>query len=111
MEGKRNALKREFIKSMLSEKSVCYANDLAGMLIALIDDSFSGVDELEKKVSDKYDKMRKNYNAKIDELKGVKKEEPTEVVEEAVEDVPEELPSVAEAENEEAQAEGTKEEA
>lgn len=111
IEENRNAIKREFIKSMLSEKSVCYANDLAGMLIALIDDSFSGVDELEKKVSDKYDKMRKNYKAKIDELKGVKKEEPTEVAEEAVEDVPEELPSVAEAENEEAQAEGTKEEA
>lgn len=85
IEDNRNAIKREFIKQVLSEKSVCYANDLSGMLVALLDDSFSGVDELEKKIAGKYDKQRKNYKDKIDELKGMKKNEPADVVEEIAE--------------------------
>lgn len=86
IEDNRNAIKREFIKSVLSEKSVCYANDLSGMLVALLDDSFSGVKELEEKVAGKYDKMRKNYRSKIEELKGMKKDESSDVIEEASEE-------------------------
>lgn len=86
IEENRNAIKREFIKSVLSEKSVCYANDLSGMLVALLDDSFTGVKELEEKVAGKYDKMRKNYRGKIDELKGVKKNESEDAVEVVQED-------------------------
>lgn len=72
IEENRNAIKREFIRAALSEKSVCYSHDLAGMLVALLADSFSGVEELEQKVSVKYDKQRENFKAKIEELKGDK---------------------------------------
>lgn len=75
IEDNRNAIKREFIRATLSEKSVCYSHDLAGMLIALLADGFSGVEELEDKVSSKYDKMRQNYKEKIEELKTPKKVE------------------------------------
>ena len=73
-----NAIKREFMKQFLSEKSVCYSHDLAGMLIALCDDQMGSVDELEKKVAEKYDKQRQSLKKRIDELKGVKVEEPAE---------------------------------
>lgn len=75
IEENRNAIKREFIRATLSEKSVCYSHDLAGMLIALLADGFSGVEELEDKVSSKYDKMRQNYKGRIEELKAPKKAE------------------------------------
>lgn len=75
IEDNRNAIKRKFIRATLSEKSVCYSHDLAGMLIALLADGFSGIEELEDKVSSKYDKMRQNYKEKIEELKTPKKVE------------------------------------
>lgn len=75
IEENRNAIKREFIRATLSEKSVCYSHDLTGMLIALLDDNFSGVDELEKKVAEKYDKKRGAYKERIEELKAPKKAE------------------------------------
>lgn len=78
IEEHRNAIKREFMKQYLSEKSVCYSHDLAGMLIALCDDQMGNVEELEKSVAEKYDKQRKACKARIDELKGVKVEEPVE---------------------------------
>lgn len=78
IEENRNAIKREFLRSLLSEKSVCYSHDLAGLLVALLDDGFSGVDELEKKVAEKYDKKRQTYKNSIDELKGVKAAEVAE---------------------------------
>lgn len=73
IEENRNAIKREFIRATLSEKSVCYSHDLTGLLIALLDDNFSGVDELEKKVAEKYDKKRGAYKERIEELKAPKK--------------------------------------
>lgn len=92
IEEHRNAIKREFMKQFLSEKSVCYSHDLAGMLIALCDDQMGNVAELEKSVSEKYDKQRKACKARIDELKGKKTEEPAE--EEEVIDTPVEESSV-----------------
>lgn len=90
IEEHRNAIKREFMKQFLSEKSVCYSHDLAGMLIALCDDQMGSVDELEKKVAEKYDKQRQSLKKRIDELKGVKVEKPAE--EPAEEDTPAETP-------------------
>lgn len=81
IEDNRNAIKREFLRSLLSEKSVCYSHDLAGMLVALLEDGFSGVAELEAKVKGKYDKMRTSYKERIDELKGVKSDKEAEPVE------------------------------
>lgn len=78
IEDNRNAIKREFLRSLLSEKSVCYSHDLAGMLVALLDDGFSGVAELEAKVKGKYDKMRTSYKERIDELKGTKSDKEEE---------------------------------
>lgn len=78
IEDNRNAIKREFLRSLLSEKSVCYSHDLAGLLVALLNDSFSGVNELEKKVAEKYDKKRQTYKDCIDELKGAKTAEVAE---------------------------------
>lgn len=95
IEENRNAIKREFIKSVLSEKSVCYAHDLAGMLLALLDDSFSGVEELEQGIKEKYDKQRANIKEKIDDLKGVKKEAVVDPAQEDAEDANEEVNEVS----------------
>lgn len=79
IEKNRNAIKREFIKTVLSEKSVCFSHDLAGMLIALEQDQFpAAFDKVEEKVSQKYEKQRTQTKAKIEELKGKKKEAPVE---------------------------------
>ena len=75
IEENRNAIKREFIRAALSEKSVCYSHDLAGLLSVLLADNFNGVEELESKVSAKYDKKRQTYKDNIAELMGKKKEE------------------------------------
>ncbi len=75
IENNRNAIKREFVRATLSEKSVCYSHDLAGLLSVLLADSFNGVEELESKVSAKYDKKRQSYKDTIAELKGDKKAE------------------------------------
>lgn len=75
IENNRNAIKREFIRAALSEKSVCYSYDLAGLLSVLLADNFNGVEELESKVSAKYDKKRQSYKDTIAELKGDKKAE------------------------------------
>lgn len=74
IENNRNAIKREFLRTLLSEKSVCYSHDLSGMLSALLDDSFNDVEELENKVIAKYDKKREGYEKKIKELKGERDE-------------------------------------
>jgi len=66
----RNAIKREFIKSMLSEKSVCYSHDLEGLLETLMADQFaSEAAEVENAVAEKYSKQREKIQKEIDELK------------------------------------------
>lgn len=72
IEENRNAIKREFIRTALSEKSVCYSHDLAGLLSVLLSDGFCGVEELEAKVTAKYDKKRQGYKDSIAELTGKK---------------------------------------
>lgn len=112
IEEHRNAIKREFMKQYLSEKSVCYSHDLAGMLIALCDDQMGNVEELEKSVAEKYDKQRKACKARIDELKGVKVEEPVEEetpAEEEPAEAPDENTVAAPAEEEVSEAPATEE--
>ncbi len=72
IEENRNAIKREFIRTALSEKSVLYSRDLAGLLSVLLSDGFCGVEELEAKVTAKYDKKRQGYKDNIAELTGKK---------------------------------------
>lgn len=63
IEKNRNAIKREFIKTMLSEKSVCYSHDLAGMLKAIMAEQFP---DKAKEIVDKNHAMR---DKKIDGMK------------------------------------------
>lgn len=87
----RNAIKREFIKSMLSEKSVCYSHDLEGLLNTLMADQFaSEASEAEETVAEKYSKQREKIQKDIDALKGVNTEVETDEAAgvQQVEDVP-----------------------
>jgi len=71
LEENRNAIKREFIKSMLSEKSVCFAHDLQGMLDALMTEAMPETNgDITKEVSKKYASQREKIQADIDKLNG-----------------------------------------
>ena len=78
IEDNRNAIKREFIKSVLGEKSVCYAHDLQGLLNAIMGEALaSETKTIEAEVSKKYEYQRTKIQAEIDQLNG-KVEEPAE---------------------------------
>lgn len=71
LEENRNAIKREFIKSMLSEKSVCFAHDLQGMLDALMGETMADTTAtITDEVSKKYASQREKIQADIDQLNG-----------------------------------------
>ena len=75
IEENRNAIKREFIKQALSEKSVCYSHDLAGLLVALLAESDQTASkEIEDEVAKKYEAQRTKLQSDIDKLNG--KQEP-----------------------------------
>lgn len=78
----RNAIKREFIKSVLGEKTVCFSHDLAGLLNALMTDAFVNDDrELTEKTSRKFNVQREKIHAEIDKLNGNIESEPETTVE------------------------------
>lgn len=81
LEKNLSSIKREFIKEFLSDKSVCYAHDLAGMLNALLEENNGSSDDVEKKVHEKYAKQRETLKAKLDELNGKKNEPEAETPE------------------------------
>ncbi len=71
IEEHRNAIKREFIKAMLGEKSVCFAHDLQGMLDALMTEAMPETNgDITKEVSKKYASQREKIQADIDKLNG-----------------------------------------
>lgn len=71
IEENRNAIKREFIKQALSEKSVCYSHDLAGLLVALLAESDQTASkEIEDEVAKKYEAQRTKLQSDIDKLNG-----------------------------------------
>lgn len=71
IEENRNAIKREFIKAMLGEKSVCYAHDLQGMLDALMGETMPETNkELTEEISKKYVSQREKIQAEIEKLNG-----------------------------------------
>ena len=78
IEDNRNAIKREFIRQALSEKSVCYSHDLAGLLVALMTESDPNTSkEIEDEVAKKYEAQRTKLQSDIDKLNGKEqKEEP-----------------------------------
>lgn len=65
-----NCIAREFIRSILSEKSVNYSADLAGMLNAILEERYSpDVDEMKKNLDARYNQSKSSIKAKIDELR------------------------------------------
>lgn len=73
IEKNRNAIKREFIKSMLSEQSVNYSHDLAGMLKFIMKEQFpDDAERITKEVYEARDKKIESMQKWISELKGEK---------------------------------------
>lgn len=90
LQKNRNAIKREFIRQSLSEKSVNFAKGLQGILEIFVSDQFPQVKEtITKELDDKYAKQRDNIKKKIEDLKkNVKKiREAEEAKEETKNDV------------------------
>lgn len=70
IEKNRNSIKRAFIKSVLSEKSVCYSHDLAGMLGMLMETQFpNDFAEISKKADETCEKKTAEMKKYIEELK------------------------------------------
>ena len=73
IEKNRNSIKREFVKSILSERSVCYSHDLAGMLGSLMENQFpDDLGEITKKAMDTCDKKTSEMEKYINTLKAKK---------------------------------------
>lgn len=73
IEKNRNSIKREFIKTILSERSVCYSHDLAGMLGSLMENQFpDDLGEITKKAMDTCDKKTSEMEKYINTLKAKK---------------------------------------
>lgn len=70
IEKNRNSIKREFIKAILSERSVCYSHDLAGMLGMLIEKQFpNDLGEITQKAMDVCAKKTAEMEKYIETLK------------------------------------------
>lgn len=70
LQKNRNAIKREFIRQCLAEKSVNFAKGLQGILEIFVSDQFPQVKEtITKELDDKYAKQRDNLKKKIEDLK------------------------------------------
>ena len=64
----RPAIIREFIRSALAEKSVCFSLDLANMLNGIMEERFGHVtDQFSKELSAKFETLRHGYESKIRE--------------------------------------------
>lgn len=91
-----NAIVREFLRSVLSEKSVNFSEDLANMLSAIMDERYANqVDEIAKSLDARYNLSKTNIQSKIDELreenakeKGSPAISPTEPASYATEEIP-----------------------
>mgnify|MGYP001027645110 CR=1 FL=1 len=65
-----NAIAREFIRSILSEKSVNFSPELADMLSAVMEDRYAhNVEEIAKQLDARYSQSKAGIQAKIDELR------------------------------------------
>lgn len=66
----RNAIKREFIKTILSEKSVCLSHDLAGMLSELMEAEYqTSYEKIKDEALQKCEKKTSAMEAYIQKLK------------------------------------------
>lgn len=87
IEANRNAIKREFIKSVLGEKSVCFSHDLQGLLNALMAEAFASEEEdIKGEVSKKYESQRTRIQNEIDTLNGKEPASEQEKTEESPEE-------------------------
>lgn len=70
MDKNRNAIKREFIRVSLSDKSVNFAKDLQGMLEGVMMERYgSTLSEVNKKLDEKYKNLKASLKEKIASLK------------------------------------------
>lgn len=70
IEKKMNQIKREFIKSALSEKSVLYSKDMAHLLGLLMGEKYTKQQrDISKSLDEQYASVKSNLQAKIDNLK------------------------------------------
>lgn len=90
-----NSIIREFIRGVLSEKSVNYSDDLANMVNAIMEDRYGNkADEINEGLAIRYDQMKNNIQVKIDEIRAenaaakAKKEEPADTQEAVSEESP-----------------------
>lgn len=68
----KNAIMREFIRTMLSDKSVGYSSSFASLLDLAMRHSFgSDVDAIDTKLAEDYNQKCKDYEARIAELEQV----------------------------------------
>lgn len=75
LEENRNAIKREFIKAMLSEKSVCFAHDLQGMLDALMTETMPDETKaITEEVGKRYAANREKIQSEIDKISSKEEE-------------------------------------
>lgn len=79
LDNNRNAIKREFIRVALSDKSVNFAKDLQGMLEALMDERYGSTkSQINERVEEKFKRTKDQIRAKIDALKDQLKPEKKE---------------------------------
>lgn len=65
-----NSIVREFIRSILSEKSVNFSPELAEMLSAIMEDRYAhNAEEIAKQLDARYNQSKAGIQAKIDELR------------------------------------------
>ena len=70
LEKNFNSIVREFIRSILSEKSVNFSPELANMLSAIMEDRYAhNADEIAKQLDARYNQSKAGIQAKIDELR------------------------------------------
>ena len=99
LDNNRNAIKREFIRVALSDKSVNFAKDLQGMLEGLMDERYGSTkSEINDRVEEKFKKTKDQIRAKIDALKEKMKPAKKGDAAGAPEEAAEQAPTPAEAE-------------
>lgn len=104
----KSGIMREFIRSMLSDKQVCYSQSFASLLDITLNHSYSSdVAEIDKYLTAEYDKKSNDYKKSIakleEELKAAQSAPVADEVEEITSDAPQEgetIQSSPEAENE-----------
>lgn len=110
------AIMREFIRTMLADKQVCYSQSFAGLLDLTLNHSYaSDVADIDSKLTAEYDKKCQDYELTIahleEELKAAREKAEGEKVEEIPSDAPNEEEPIQSSSNTEKEPQPTSNEA